>query len=238
MRKTQIETMETEVNAELDARAEAEKSINGPIYDGVVDVDRYLASSPKILWILKEPYDEPDGIPGGGWSVTEHILAAGKFRNKRPFAPIAYVAYAVFNGYSKYSEMDYVTEDPLIVDSVKNIAYININKMPGKSASDAGAIASYYLRNRELLKKQIDIINPDIVIAGNILHLFYEDFGITQKDFQLAGSAWFCQRNGRLYINAYHPSYWSCKEDKYVNDIVAIIKEHSPAQPPQSPRQS
>lgn len=28
-----------------------------PIYDGVVDAADYLAAKPKVMWILKEPYD-------------------------------------------------------------------------------------------------------------------------------------------------------------------------------------
>ena len=43
-----------------------------PIYDGVVDAGGYLASKPKVMWILKEPYDDFDaeGKPsGGGWTM-------------------------------------------------------------------------------------------------------------------------------------------------------------------------
>ena len=43
-----------------------------PIYDGLVDAEAYLASKPKVMWILKEPYDDFDaeGMPaGGGWTM-------------------------------------------------------------------------------------------------------------------------------------------------------------------------
>ena len=43
-----------------------------PIYDGVVDAEAYLATQPKVMWILKEPYDDLDaeGMPaGGGWTM-------------------------------------------------------------------------------------------------------------------------------------------------------------------------
>lgn len=42
-----------------------------PITDGIADFEAYLASSPRVAWILKEPYDEVrDGtIAGGGWSI-------------------------------------------------------------------------------------------------------------------------------------------------------------------------
>jgi len=45
-----------------------------PIYDGVYDVEKYLASSPRIMWILKEPYDDftSEGKPtGGGWAIYD-----------------------------------------------------------------------------------------------------------------------------------------------------------------------
>jgi hypothetical protein len=172
MSKEHLELLETEINAELYDMAKAEKSIHAPITDCVVDIDRYLSSSPKMLWILKEPYDDLSGDPCGGFSLTQDVLAKRKFGNKRPFAPIAYVTYAVFHYFLKWSEIEYVTDDPMVGDSLKNIAYINVNKFPGKTRSNPESIAFYYRRNCELLRKQIAIINPDIVIAGNILHLF------------------------------------------------------------------
>jgi hypothetical protein len=234
MNKEQIQKQLQEVDEAFDSIKEKENRQDYPIYDGIVDIDRYLSVSPKILWILKEPYDDfdKDGKPcGGSWSITEDVFAcAAKSGNKPPFAPIAYVTYSVFNNFVKYSEMDYVTEDPRIWEALKNIAYINVNKFPGKKCSDSEIIASYYQKNRELLKKQIEAINPDIVIAGNILYLFYEDFDLIKLDLKSGGpdkSAEFCQKNGRLFINAYHPSYRGSKQ-KYVDDLVAIIKEHSP----------
>lgn len=39
-----------------------------PIFDGICDAGKYLNSSPKIMWILKEAYDDIDenGNPIGG----------------------------------------------------------------------------------------------------------------------------------------------------------------------------
>ena len=42
-----------------------------PLPDGVADIEGYCKSSPRIMWILKQPYDDmKDGKPfGGGWEV-------------------------------------------------------------------------------------------------------------------------------------------------------------------------
>ncbi len=62
-----------------------------PIYDGVVDAEAYLASKSKVMWILKEPYDDFDaeGMPaGGGWTMFKDFgegdtLAKAVNRNAR-----------------------------------------------------------------------------------------------------------------------------------------------------------
>mgnify|MGYP006873137254 FL=1 len=43
-----------------------------PITDGVADIPAYLSSKPKIMWILKEPYDDftISGKPKGGARQT------------------------------------------------------------------------------------------------------------------------------------------------------------------------
>ena len=42
-----------------------------PLIDGVSNIEGYCKSSPRIMWILKQPYDDmKDGKPfGGGWEV-------------------------------------------------------------------------------------------------------------------------------------------------------------------------
>jgi hypothetical protein len=118
MNKEQILKQLQEVDEAFDSIREKDNRQDYPIYDGIVDIDRYLSVSPKILWILKEPYDgfDKNGKPcGGGYSITEDVFAcAEKSGDKPPFAPIAYVTYSLFNNFLKYSEMDLVTEDPRI----------------------------------------------------------------------------------------------------------------------------
>ena len=42
-----------------------------PLPDGVFNIEGYCQSSPRIMWILKQPYDDmKKGKPhGGGWEV-------------------------------------------------------------------------------------------------------------------------------------------------------------------------
>ncbi len=232
MSKAQLEALEEQVNAELKRMADSERSIHkhDPITDGVVDIERYLSSSPKMLWIWKEPWEEFDENGGGVWSVTQNLIpkkiAEGKIGNKGLYANMAYITYSVFNNYPNWSEIPWVTDDPSVGESLKSIAYINVNKFPGKKWSNPEHIKSCYGRNRNILKKQVATINPDVVIVGNILHLFYEDFGLKTVELISEGSVEFCSKDGCLYINAYHPSYWRISGKKYVEDIVNVIKKN------------
>lgn len=235
-RKQQLEALEQEVSAELYAMAAAENSAHDPITDGIVDIDAYLSSFPNMLWILKEPWETlKDGERGGRWSLTQdlipRLIANNELGGIPTYRKMAYVTYSVFNEFVPYPNIPPLT-DPLVGESLKRIAYINVNKFPGKTVSSAANIEFYYRRNRDVLKKQMAAINPDVVITGNIMHLFYEDFGLSRPQLQSEGSVDFCRKDGRLYVNAYHPAYWRVKEQKYVDDLVAVIKNHSPAPQP------
>jgi len=51
-----------------------------------------------------------------------------------------------------------------LIDILQNIALINIRKLPGNSSSDDKEIENAYTVHKSLLLKQIEIINPDIII--------------------------------------------------------------------------
>ena len=50
-----------------------ENSDTNAIADGIADFKANLSSSPKIAWVLKEPYDDiKESKPsGGGWSIPK-----------------------------------------------------------------------------------------------------------------------------------------------------------------------
>ena len=55
-----------------------------PIYDGVCDLDGYLSSKPKIMWILKEPNGQTEkGIEKGGWVACPYVGTAKKKERER-----------------------------------------------------------------------------------------------------------------------------------------------------------
>lgn len=232
--KEKLSVLEKEINAELLARAEAKHSGIRPITDGVVDEAQFLSRSPKTLWILKEPWENGGS---GGWSVTKELIpkhiAENTICTDKTYGPMAYVSFSVFNKFLSYADMRATNNSFKIGESLKNIAYINVSKLPGKSKSVRSRIAEHYLTNRSILMKQILAINPDIVIGGSTLTLFLDDLGLAKEEFKPVGSLKFCIKKQRLYIDAFHPAQWAqAKPADYVDEIVSAIKQHSPVLPP------
>lgn len=224
--------LEREVNAELEKRAEAERAQclhkNWPISDGVVDEALYLTTTPKMLWILKEPWEVDEGEGAGDWSLTKdaipRMLKEGSIGDKRIFANMAWVTYSVLNGFQTWQQMPCVSNEPKVGESLRRIAYINVSKLPGQKVTRMPKLRACYERNKAMLLRQVETIAPDVIIGGYTLHFFFNDFGLTRADFtQGSERVSVCHKNGRLHVDAYHPA---CRfgSEKYVDGIVTAIK--------------
>jgi hypothetical protein len=204
-----------------------------PIIDGIVDIGKYIDTSPKILWILKEPYDElENGIAtGGGWYFSKDFLTKDDFytrmgRSRATWHPIIYVSYGILNGFMDYEEMSYISRDLSMAEVVKQIAVINVKKLPGLArVNDPGSIARAYQTNKTILHKQIQTYDPDIIIGGSTIHLFYDELGIKIKDIQKHGSIDFSRKGNKLIIAAYHPAQTQVGREIYVDDIMKVTRD-------------
>lgn len=202
-----------------------------PIVDGIVSIEKYLQSKFKILWILKEPYDdvENDLPSGGGWHLANDFLAPDGFykrigQSRSTWHPIIYTSYGILNNFLPYNSMDYIRDDESMAEIVKNIAVINVQKLPGFTRTyDYERIVNAYNKHKDILLKQIETYNPDIIIGGATLQLFFDDLGIKDA-FINNGCIDYATKNSKLFIHAYHPAQTQVTRDKYVDDIINTTK--------------
>ena len=159
-----------------------------PIYAGVVDAEAYLAAHPKVMWILKEPYDDFDaeGMPvGGGWTMFKDFgegdtLAKAVNRNAA-LRNVAYASYAILNSIGSYAEFPWITEKPTEYEkAIKSIAYCNIGKMPGKTTTSGAHLSKLYQEWKGILFRQIDLYNPEVIIVcvTDTLQCMNQDLGL------------------------------------------------------------
>ncbi|UOE37680.1 hypothetical protein [Chryseobacterium oryzae] len=84
-----------------------------PIPDGIIDVEKYFHSNPKILWINKDVNSENDV---DGWSLIDvlndlpNVLTKEKGWNQT-FNPIVYTLYGIFNK-MEWEKIPFISEEP------------------------------------------------------------------------------------------------------------------------------
>ena len=210
------------------------------IADGVADADAYLSSYPKVAWIGKEPYDsfDEDGNPcDGGWSLTEG------FRNTKDWSIptwklVIYSMYGLRNNL-RYNEMDYIQDNPQMGDVMQSIAWINLSKMPRLSTSSNNKYISDYREYwRPIVKKQLDMYKPDVIIFCNTLAAacFYDFFPEGKEPDEHIyfndSDCFICvyRYGDQILLDAYHPGarFSEEKREFYVNSLIDTIKKYKP----------
>ena len=139
-----------------------------PILDGVVDPETYVNSARRILWFLREPYDERENgkASGGEWSlvdwIKEDLVRASRIKT---YQAIGYITHGVLDSIHDWDEMDWISESEKIRSRLLSIALINSSKLPGLTTSNPGVIGSAYRDHREILLDQVLSFCPDLIFA-------------------------------------------------------------------------
>ncbi|MBR5958459.1 MAG: hypothetical protein IKZ99_08855 [Salinivirgaceae bacterium] len=219
---------------EIQAFAESKKLVTEdicPIYDGVADIDAYLKSSLKIMWILKNAYDANDGNNnpnGGGWYLKDVLDSS-----VQTWRGMAYAIYGFRNDLD-WGALPAISQNKKIIDEIKSVAYININKMPGlKSISDSEALYCYNLW-KDILNKQIDVYEPDVIIFGGTFRFFYNSDELESSkqecfenlDSKADKKAIVYKYNGKWLISVHHPSRYGGVYIDTLIDALNYVKNH------------
>lgn len=205
-----------------------------PIVDGVCDITQFLNNEYKVMWILKEPYDDwdedEDGTLkpyGGGWSLVKDGFCSPNVLKVKSWQPIIYSMYGLFNGLH-YNKMDWIRDDPEMADVLKRIAYINVSKMPALTNSENGIIKNLYTKWKQILFRQIELYSSEFIIFGGTYQFFADD--MNDKGAVLIHQV-FCEEDnyinvyklGNTYLlSVYHPAAFK-KRLYYVDSIIDII---------------
>lgn len=202
-----------------------------PMYDGVCDVAKYLGSSPRIMWVLKEFSDETTNeIPSGGGYCVYDCFSRDDAWKVRSWQRMIYTSYGIAN-HCRWNDMDWIRNNKSMVAILNQIAYINVSKMPGLIKSDDNNIRRCYSIWRTILLKQIQLYNPNIIIFGSTLKFFWNDPGfkeimpgitnepIIKKDRYLD----VYKSNEVLLFDAYHPSIW---KNECIDSIIDICLDY------------
>ena len=203
-----------------------------PLPDGVSNIEGYCKSSPRIMWILKQPYDDfKDGKPfGGGWDVY------GAFNNNdasanKTWQPIVYTTVGI-REHKLWKDIPYTRDDKSIVEVLKDIAYINVDKMPGDTTTRAAEQVKAYENWKSIIEEQISLYDPQVICFANTFWLFKKDWDIDEKteyeSIPLGNdkNMLVYHKDGRLCLDTYHPVQSVVTRDHYVDAIIKVVNSH------------
>jgi hypothetical protein len=207
------------------------KKNENAIVDGIINCEKYANAKTKILWVLKEPYSDKTD-----WTYQQYLSIndiKGKIGTEDDtlkyeiFRRILYTSYGLINN-KEWADLPFA-EEKEVYGVGEEIAYINIKKTGGGPESDDKEIAEAYAVNEELLLKQIEEYEPNILIFGNTLKYFnWEklkgwDLSADKKhilDDKTNNTHFYPISKDKLCINSWHPSYWIVSREVYCSEII------------------
>ncbi|MBR6199537.1 MAG: hypothetical protein IKQ61_04630 [Spirochaetales bacterium] len=202
-----------------------------PLYDGVTDIEGYLSSNLKIMWILKEGYDgfTAKGQPkGGDWSFTNSEFWDEACSSMHKV--MMQITYSAQNGNIPFKKLDNIDDNPEMRDAIKKSVYLNISKMPAYSSS--GDLSEEYLIWKDIILEQIKLYAPDVIIFGYTFGYMRYDLGITDNDKPIhTQSGKWCsdiyQKDNMILVDAYHPARKGGEDGShdYVTSIINALKK-------------
>lgn len=200
-----------------------------PIPDGITNTELYTQAPQKILFILKEAYDEKDGDKGmGDWDHDDLLsnLTYTDLKRKATYNRVSKLTSCIFrtSSFSEFLNAKYSEKE--MMEDFRSIAWINVGKYPAPKGTktDNSRLQQAYKFWKPILLKQIASYKPDIIIFGATFYLFKEDligmFGIHEVI-----SPWiYKDKCNRLYIATGHPAN-RISDQEYIDSIVNAIKE-------------
>ena len=187
------------------------KRLRNFISDGAVNADVYEKSSPKICFFLKEAYSKNDN---GDWCLTDWLNNGAL---TRMWSAVAEWTYGIRN-----TTTTNICPKPHLAsqektDLLKSIAVVNIKKSNGNVKSDYADLLDYAKTDLKFLKRELDILKPDVIVCGNNSSLLRLIYGAKIQDENRISSgglidADFMRKNGFAFIDSqiiidyYHPA--------------------------------
>jgi hypothetical protein len=189
------------------------------VCDGIINEEHYKAANLKIVWLLREPWFAET------WSMLRSANSIYSTMGNSPtWHTMAYVVYSILNSFPTWREMNYLREQPAMAEFLRSIAYINVKKSVGTTASDPNEIYSWFKKGEHIIRHQVTTIKPDVVIGCapfmRDVFAWYDGYAPLATE---GTAAYLSGADSPLLIQAYHPSC-RIKRQRYVDDMVSIVR--------------
>lgn len=167
------------------------------IWDGPANWDLYEASYPRILCLVKESRN--------GY----HPSTPNQKTNTKFMRNLARWSYLIRESFQSSNEPAMPSNSDL-PETNDNLAIVEVKKInEERKFSNSNDLMKYAIGDREFLKRQLDILNPQVVLCANTLEYYdaiYDWTYLADKKLISNGNTSCWLTDNRLVIGFYHPS--------------------------------
>jgi len=171
------------------------------VRDGVVSEKDYLASIPKIVFILKEVND----LGGGGWDLRRFVSKGGR---SQTWDNIARWVHGIRNIESipDWNFYENITND-FRIETLKSVCALNLKKSPGTHTTNHASLKAVAYEDKGLIQKQYSLYDPDLTICGGTANLFKRVVGHESIEWRKTkrGIRWYERSDGKFVVSFAHP---------------------------------
>lgn len=185
------------------------------ISDGANDEKLWIESDFKVLFLLKEAYDS--NKIDGTWHLPS--LIQRKKATGRTFKPIGQWAYGIKKIRTNNNIEDFLDNGKEINDALMSSAIINIKKSQGKKSSNEKDLIKYVESDWDLIEKQINLLNPNIIVCGKTWHLIRKNLEHKEKV-----SDRVYKSGDLIFVDYWHPANRSSNIMNYYSLCALIYK--------------
>ena len=173
-------------------------SVPGFIRDGVANHEKYCSAPVKLVFVLKE-------VNGGeSWDLRDLL---NKAERKETWNVVARWAKGIFNiekdfTWNELSE----NNDEQRKEILPCICAVNLKKTSGKDVADNSVIRKTAIKNSVMLKEQISLYNPDIIVCCGTDSAFTKAIGVKPEWKMTTHGIWYyIEPTGTIVIAFSHP---------------------------------
>ena len=207
------------------------------VTDGIVDEKKWLESSPKILFVLKEANHK--GKPHSA-SLSREWLYDGAGSNT--WGNIALWTHAIRHYKENLQWSDEINlrslEKARRKHHLQTVVAMNLKKTPGGANSNKAELREFVKKHKGLLRSQVDLYwsQTDIIVCcgvevGSLFRSLVKDISLQKHVFETADKEmakkilYYQIGDGKLIIDFYHPQAHISKRFMYnsIRDIVSLF---------------
>ncbi len=161
----------------------------------------YLNTLPKIAIILKEVNDPA----GGGWDLREFLSKGGR---SQTWNNVTRWVHGIRN-LGSLPNWDFHAEitNEFRSETLKSICAINLEKSPGTYTTDYASLDAVANEDKEYIRRQYSIYDPDLSICGGTGYLFKSVVGHESHKWSTTkrGIYWYGRDSNKYVVHFSHP---------------------------------